>query len=137
MKRSIILVLAICSIVATGIIVLYVLYIINNQKNPDLIITDFKPLQNGYAGRDAVFEMDLSNQGDVMAKNCKITLFDGIQSSHPVTSPFFDVMPESKHTLVKVKSGIYSSTGIYHVKAELGCTNTESQSISYNLGIDQ
>lgn len=121
----------------TGIIVSYVSHILNNQNNPDLIVTDFRPLQNGYAGRDSVFEMDLSNQGDVTAKSCTITLFDGIQGSHPITSKFFDVMPESKHTLAKIKSGIYPSTGVYHVKAELGCINTKSQSISYNLGIAQ
>ena len=137
MKRSVILILTICSIVTTGIIVSYGSHVLNNQNNPDLIITYFKPLQNVYAGRDAVFEMDLSNQGAVTAKNCTITLFDGIPSSPPITSKFFDVMSESNHTSVEIKSGIYHSTGLYHVKAELGCINTTSQSTLYDLAIAQ
>lgn len=136
MKRSIVLIFAICSITAI-ITIPYVLHVLHNQKNPDLIITSFGQLENGYAGRDVVFEMNLSNHGGVTAKNCKATLFDNIEGSQPIPSPFFDVMPNSNNTSVTIKSGIYHHIGIYHIKTDLDCMNAEPQSISYSLEIAQ
>lgn len=137
MKRSVILIFIICSIAATIVIAPYILHILHNQKNPDLIITGFGQLENGYVGRDVVFEMDLSNHGAIAAKNCMATLFEDVEGSQPITSQYFDVAPNSNNTSIVIKSGIYDHIGIYHVKTELGCMNTKSQSISYTLEIAQ
>jgi hypothetical protein len=137
MKRSSIIILSICCIATTAIVGPYISHLISNQKNPDLIITHFGQFDNGYVGRDVVFEMDLSNQGLVTAKNCMITLFDGKTSSPPIISQFFDVMPTPNNTPIKIKSGIYDNTGIYKVRAELGCMNTKSQSAAYTLEVAQ
>jgi hypothetical protein len=137
MKRSSIIILSIICIATTAIIGPYISHIISDQKEPDLVITSFGQSDNGYVGRDVVFEMDLSNQGAVTAKNCMVTIFDGRQGSQPMPSQFFDVTPTSNNTPVKIKSGIYNNTGIYQVKAELGCSNTRSQSTSFTLQVAQ
>lgn len=137
MKKSSIIILSICCIATIAIVGPYILHLISDQKNPDVIITRFGQFDNGYVGRDVIFEMDLSNQGLVTAKNCMITLFDGKSSSPPITSQFFDVVSTSNNTSIKIKSGIYDTTGIYKVKAELGCLNTKSQSVAYNLEVAQ
>lgn len=136
MKRSSIIILSICCIATTAIVGPYIAHLISNQKNPDLVITHFGQFDNGYVGRDVVFEMDFSNQGLVTAKNCMITLFDG-KTSLPITTQFFDVVPTPNNTPMKIKSGIYNSTGIYKVKAELGCMNTNTQSVAYTLEVAQ
>ena len=137
MKKSSIIILAISCIATTAIIAPYILHIIANQKEPDLVITGFWQLDNGYVGRDVIFEMDLSNHGAVTAKNCIVTIFDGRQGSQPMPSQFFDVKPAPNNTPVKIKSGIHNDTGIYQVKAELGCSNTRSQSTSFTLQVAQ
>lgn len=136
MKKLVIIITTIC-IAVSAIMIPYILHITNNQKNPDLIITNFGQYSNGYVGRDVVFEMGLSNQGAVTAKNCMITLFDGKQGAQPIMSQFFDVIPTSNKIPIKIKSGIYENTGTYQVKAELGCMNTKSQSAEYTLQIAQ
>jgi hypothetical protein len=128
---------AIICISVSAIMIPYISHILDNQKNPDLIITNFGQYSNGYVGRDVVFEMGVSNQGAVTAKNCMITLFDGNQGSQVIMSQFFDIIPTSNKIPVKIKSGIYENTGTYQVKAELGCMNTKSQSAEYTLQIAQ
>lgn len=136
MKKTSIIILAICCIATTAIVGPYISHLISNQNNPDLIISSFGQFDNGYVGRDVIFEIDLSNHGAATAKNCMITLFDGKANSQPMTSQFFDVTPATS-TPIKIKSGIYENTGIYQVKAELGCANTKSQSAAYTLEVAQ
>jgi hypothetical protein len=137
MKKQVIVALSIFCIAISAIMIPYIAHIMDNQKNPDLIITNFGQYSNGYVGRDVVFEMSVSNQGAITAKNCMITLFDGKQGSQLITSQFFDIIPNSNKIPVKIKSGIYENIGTYQVKAELGCMNTKSQSTEYTLQISQ